>query len=160
MCSGWCNNWVTRQHARCNNENTDKVIGHKSRSTVSAFAGPVWGSMALSYVTLAITVRNRLARTIYRTWQHGIRSTSVRPVNSVIEYLCRFLPACNTLLANEEAKEILYYHIWTPCQLTSISILTLSLSSPDHSKPSSEIIGAYCERSRKYVNCVGRMQSS
>jgi len=22
MCSGWCNNWVTRQHARCNNENT------------------------------------------------------------------------------------------------------------------------------------------
>ena len=21
MCSGWCNNWVTRQHARCNNEN-------------------------------------------------------------------------------------------------------------------------------------------
>jgi len=21
MCSGWCNNWVTWQHARCNNEN-------------------------------------------------------------------------------------------------------------------------------------------
>ena len=21
MCSGWCSNWVTRQHARCNNEN-------------------------------------------------------------------------------------------------------------------------------------------
>jgi len=21
MCSGWCNNWVTRQHAPCNNEN-------------------------------------------------------------------------------------------------------------------------------------------
>ena len=23
MCSGWCNNWVTRQHARCNNENSN-----------------------------------------------------------------------------------------------------------------------------------------
>jgi len=22
MCSGWCNNWVTRQHARCNNKNS------------------------------------------------------------------------------------------------------------------------------------------
>jgi len=67
--------------------------------------------MALSYVTLAITVQNRVARTIYGIWQHGIRSTSVRPVNPVIEYLCRFLPACTTLLANEEAEEILYYHI-------------------------------------------------
>ena len=24
MCSGWCNNWVTRQYARCNNENNNK----------------------------------------------------------------------------------------------------------------------------------------
>ena len=26
MCSGWCNNWVTRQHARCNNENTNRAV--------------------------------------------------------------------------------------------------------------------------------------
>ena len=24
MCSGWCDDWVTRQHARCNNENRQK----------------------------------------------------------------------------------------------------------------------------------------
>jgi hypothetical protein len=40
------------------------------------------------------------------TWQHRIRSISVRPVNPVIEYLCTFLPGCTTLLANEEAEEI------------------------------------------------------
>jgi hypothetical protein len=68
--------------------------------------------MALGYITLAIRVQNRLARTIYRTtWQHRLRSTTVRPVNPVSEYLSRFLPACTTLLANEEAEEILYYHI-------------------------------------------------
>jgi len=26
MCSGWCNNWVTRQHARCNNKNRDDLV--------------------------------------------------------------------------------------------------------------------------------------
>jgi len=26
MCSGWCNNWVTRQHARCNNKNIKKQL--------------------------------------------------------------------------------------------------------------------------------------
>ena len=26
MCSGWCNNWVTWQHARCNNGNKKKIL--------------------------------------------------------------------------------------------------------------------------------------
>jgi len=26
MCSSWYNNWVTQQHARCNNKNNKKII--------------------------------------------------------------------------------------------------------------------------------------
>ena len=26
MCGGWCNNLVTRQHTRCNNENKNKFL--------------------------------------------------------------------------------------------------------------------------------------
>jgi len=26
MCSSWYNNWVTQQHARCNNENIERLF--------------------------------------------------------------------------------------------------------------------------------------
>jgi hypothetical protein len=29
MCTGWCNNWVTRQHAPCNNENMYDITFRK-----------------------------------------------------------------------------------------------------------------------------------
>jgi len=44
MCSSWYNNWVTRQHARCNNENSCffvlvfLVVGHIEKSVVITVA--------------------------------------------------------------------------------------------------------------------------
>ena len=33
MCSGWCNNWVTRQHARCNNKNPQRHFNNSRART-------------------------------------------------------------------------------------------------------------------------------
>jgi len=91
MCIGWCNNWVTQQHARCNNENKSLLCLSLCSDYLHHQHKCVCGPITLKGLGL---LNNEVSRSLTHTTQgsseRGI-GPSQRPVHKNIH--TRHIPA-------------------------------------------------------------------
>ena len=108
MCSGWCNNWVTRQHARCNNESKKKncsVTPNKIKFEILVH---------LVGFTIEITLR---CTALWTSNSHSSRSLNLASQSAYKCWVCQDIAADSRTIFSGSTRQHKPFKYWLRLRL-------------------------------------------